>query len=146
MPFVDADKTKWVKNTRIQQNIKFLYSLAGLIVLLISWGFISSPTTWGFLFYVGDQIKDFLSRVVPPDIRYFGKIMPALWDTITISVFGTGIAVIVSFFLSFLAAKNTTPNSIIRLIVLIFIVASRSVNSMILGPCYCSDRWSRPAC
>ena len=88
-------------------------------------------TTWEFVFDAGYQIKDFFSRMFPPDVMYFGKIMPALWDTITISVFGTGIAVIISFFLSFLAAKNTTPNSVVRLVVLTFIVASRSVNSMI---------------
>ena len=131
MPFVDAEKTKWVRRTRTQQNIRFAYTLAGLIVLLISWNFVSKQTTWEFVFDAGYQIKDFFSRMFPPDVMYFGKIMPALWDTITISVFGTGIAVIISFFLSFLAAKNTTPNSVVRLVVLTFIVASRSVNSMI---------------
>ena len=131
MPFVDLEKTKWVRRTRRQQNIRFVYTLLGLIVLLVSWQFVSSQTTWEFVFDAGYQIKDFFSRMFPPDVKYFSKIIPALWDTITISVFGTGIAVILSFFLAFLAAKNTTPNSVVRLIVLTFIVASRSVNSMI---------------
>lgn len=131
MPFVDLEKTKWVRRTRRQQNIRFAYTLLGIIVLLVSWQFVSSQTTWEFVFDAGYQIKDFFSRMFPADVKYFSKIMPALWDTITISVFGTGIAVILSFFLAFLAAKNTTPNSVVRLIVLTFIVASRSVNSMI---------------
>ncbi|MDY5931455.1 MAG: phosphonate ABC transporter, permease protein PhnE [Candidatus Ornithospirochaeta sp.] len=131
MPFVDSERKEWVRRTRKQQNARFAFTLLGLIVLLVSWNFVSSQTTWEFVLDAGYQIHDFFSRMFPPDVRYFSKIMPALWDTITISVFGTGIAVLISFFLAFLAAKNTTPSSIVRLVVLTFIVASRSVNSMI---------------
>lgn len=131
MPFVDSERKEWVRRTRKQQNARFAFTLLGLIVLLVSWNFVSSQTTWEFVLDAGYQINDFFSRMFPPDVRYFSKIMPALWDTITISVFGTGIAVLISFFLAFLAAKNTTPSSIVRLVVLTFIVASRSVNSMI---------------
>lgn len=122
---------EWKKNTAKQQTEKFILVLIGIVAVMVSWSFISKETTWEFVKDAPTQIADFLSRMFPPDFRYFGKILPALWDTITISVFGTGIAVILSFFLAILAAKNTTPHPVIRLVVLTIIVASRSVNSMI---------------
>lgn len=121
----------WNRKTKRQSWISFMMWLVGFVVVFVSCAYVSKQTTWEFVSDASSQIKDFLSRMFPPDVKYFGKIMPALWDTITISVFGTGIAVIISFFLAFLAAKNTTPNKIVRMIVLVIIVASRSVNSMI---------------
>ncbi len=126
-----AGVMSWKRFTPKQELNKFLLYLAGIVVFLVSWSFISKQTTWEFVKDAPIQIADFLSRMFPPDFKYFGKIMPALWDTITISVYGTGIAVIISFFFAILAAKNTSPNPVIRMVVLTLIVASRSVNSMI---------------
>lgn len=132
MPLIKKENQLfWKKRTPSESLASYASWLFGIIVLLISAKYVSDRTTWEFVGDASAQIKDFISRMFPPDVRYFGKVMPALWDTITISVFGTGIAVIISFFLAFLAAKNTTPNAAVRMIVLIFIVASRSVNSMI---------------
>ncbi len=121
----------WKRRTAEQERTRFILWFIAIVAILISWTFISKQTTWEFVLDAPVQIKDFLSRMFPPDVKYFGKIAPALWDTITISVFGTAIAVVISFLLAILAAKNTTPNSVVRLVVLTIIVASRSVNSMI---------------
>lgn len=132
MPLIKKNDTlDWQRRTPIQIRNRFLGGFAALIVLLIAFSYISKQTMWVFVYDAPVQIRDFLTRMFPPDIRYFGKIAPALWDTITISVFGTGVAVVISFGLAILAAKNTSPNSIIRMVVLTIIVASRSVNSMI---------------
>ena len=121
----------WKPKTAQEQVIAAGYWILALAILVVSCTYVGKHTTWGFVFDAPKQIKDFFSRMFPPDVRYFGKILPALWDTITISIFGTGIAVILSFFLGFLAAKNTSPNKAVRFAVLCIIVASRSVNSMI---------------
>lgn len=132
MPLIrKEDQLSWKRRTQKQERNRFLLWLLALVAILVSWTFVSKETTWEFVKDAPKQIQDFLSRMFPPDFKYFGKILPALWDTITISVFGTGIAVILSFFLAILAAKNTTPHPAIRLVILTIIVASRSVNSMI---------------
>lgn len=132
MPLVKKnDVLEWKRRTPRQTLTRFILLLVAIVAVLVSWSFISAETTWEFVKDAPRQIQDFLSRMFPPDIKYFGKILPALWDTITISVFGTGIAVVLSFFLAILAAKNTSPHPAIRLVVLTIIVASRSVNSMI---------------
>lgn len=121
----------WKRRTVSQQRTRFFSFLVILVIFLISSSYIGRQTMWEFVSDAPVQIRDFVSRMFPPDVKYFGRIMPALWDTITISVFGTGIAVVISFLLAIMAAKNTTPNSAIRMVVLTIIVASRSVNSMI---------------
>ena len=132
MPLVKKnDVLEWKRRTPRQTLTRFILLLVAIVAVLVSWSFISAETTWEFVKDAPRQIQDFLSRMFPPDIKYFGKILPALWDTITISVFGTGIAVVLSFFLAILAAKNTSPHPAVRLVVLTIIVASRSVNSMI---------------
>jgi phosphonate transport system permease protein len=121
----------WKRYTSSENRRRFLTFLGALVIFLIAAAYIGTQTMWEFVSDAPAQIRDFLGRMFPPDLRYFGRIAPALWDTITISVFGTGIAVVISFFLAILAAKNTTPNGVVRMIALTIIVASRSVNSMI---------------
>nr|WP_321262475.1 phosphonate ABC transporter, permease protein PhnE [uncultured Sphaerochaeta sp.] len=132
MPIIKEDSSVlWKRRTKTQSRNRFFVFLGMMVVFLVSVAFVSKQTMWVFVLDAPAQIQDFIGRMFPPDVRYFGKIAPALWDTITISVFGTGIAVVISFVLAILAAKNTTPNSVVRMVVLTIIVASRSVNSMI---------------
>ena len=121
----------WQRRSAVQKRNRFFIFLGLMVLFLVSIAYVSKQTMWVFVLDAPAQISDFIGRMFPPDIRYFGKVAPALWDTITISIFGTVIAVVLSFVLAILAAKNTTPNSVVRMIVLTIIVASRSVNSMI---------------
>lgn len=127
----DGDNFIWKRKTASEQRTHFFVVATIVVIFFISASYISKQTMWEFVSDAPVQIRDFISRMFPPDVKYFGKIAPALWDTITISVYGTGIAVVISFLLAILAAKNTTPNSTVRMVVLTIIVASRSVNSMI---------------
>ncbi len=127
----DGSTVIWHRHSAVQKRNHFLVFLLLMVIFLASLAYVSKQTMWVFVFDAPAQIYDFIGRMFPPDVRYFGKVAPALWDTITISIFGTVIAVVISFVLSILAAKNTTPNSAVRMVVLTIIVASRSVNSMI---------------
>jgi phosphonate transport system permease protein len=60
--------------------------------------------------------------------------MEPLWDTINIATLGTLLAIVAAVPLAFLAARNTTPSArMVRPLVLVLIVASRSINSLIWG-------------
>jgi phosphonate transport system permease protein len=54
-----------------------------------------------------------------------------LWDTLTIATLGTALSFVISVPVAFLAARNTTPNLLVRYIALFIIVGTRSVNSLI---------------
>ncbi|MCK9288280.1 MAG: phosphonate ABC transporter, permease protein PhnE [Sphaerochaetaceae bacterium] len=132
MPIISQDDLNlWMRRDRKVQRKRYLSWLIALIIIGVGFAYISRQTMWEFVSDAPRQIRDFLSRMFPPDVKYFSRIWPALWDTINISIFGTGIAVVISIPLAILAAKNTTVHPIVRGVVLAIIVASRSVNSMI---------------
>jgi len=132
MPLIKYDgHSSWMRRTSASQRKRVAAWLGACIIVAIAFAYISQHTMWIFVTDAPRQIRDFLSRMFPPDLSYFPRIWPALWETINISIFGTGIAVALSIPLAILAAKNTSPHPVVRGIVLAIIVASRSVNSMI---------------
>jgi phosphonate transport system permease protein len=80
------------------------------------------------------QAADIGDRMMPPAFGYFSELMEPLWDTINIATLGTLLAIVAAVPLAFLAARNTTPSArMVRPLVLVLIVASRSINSLIWG-------------
>jgi phosphonate transport system permease protein len=123
----------WEKKSSAQKRNEFFIVLICFVVTAIALRYIFKQTFWEFVADAPAQLRDFLSRMFPPDPTYMRRIIPSLWETVNIAVFGTGFAVLLSIPLSILAAKNTTPHPIFRAIALVLIVTSRAVNSMIWG-------------
>lgn len=61
------------------------------------------------LFESGPNIKEFFSRMVPPDWSATELVIRATLETLTIALGGTFLAVLASLPLGFLAASNVTP-------------------------------------
>src|SRR5690606_32479612 len=80
-----------------------------------------------------EQAADLVDRMWPPRWDYFPTILKHLVETIHIATLGTGIAVVLSVPLAFLAARNTTLNGFTWAIGRALLVASRSVNTVIWG-------------
>ena len=132
MPWKNKDnKNEWVFRSQEESLKRFFLLLAGLIVFLIASKFISDATMWPFVLDAPVQAMDFVTRMFPPDLAYTNRILPALWDTINLAVFGTVLAALMSVPIAIMAAQNTTPHRIVRGIALTIIVTSRSVNSLI---------------
>ncbi|MDX1738779.1 MAG: phosphonate ABC transporter, permease protein PhnE, partial [Alphaproteobacteria bacterium] len=89
-------------------------------------------TTWFFVFDAPRIAHDIFTRAMPPKWEYINKLWVPLWDTFNIATIGTGVAILFGVPMAFLTASNTTPSRfIIRPICMLFIVASRSINSLI---------------
>lgn len=54
-------------------------------------------------------IWDLLSRMLPPNWAFFGKLVKPAWETILIAVWGTLLAVALALPVTFLAARNLSP-------------------------------------
>lgn len=132
MPLVTKDdKPTWLWRDSRDALRRYFKWLIGAIIVLIGARYIGGQTMWVFVFDAPEQAADFVSRMIPPDFTYMRRIVPALWDTINIAVFGTAGAVLISIPVAILAAKNTTPHAFVRAIAMTIIVVSRSVNSLI---------------
>ncbi len=73
------------------------------------------------------------SEAMPPDFANARDWVKPLMDTLAMSVAGTAMAVIFSFPLAFLAARNTSPHPVIFQIARTLLNALRSVPELILG-------------
>lgn len=69
----------------------------------------------------------------PPDFGNVNRWWVPLIDTLAMSVAGTAIAVVLSFPLAFIAARNTSPHPIIYLLARTLLNALRSVPELIMG-------------
>jgi phosphonate transport system permease protein len=107
----------------------------GLVALTVfCWRVMTADTIWAFVEDAPRQAADIFGRMLPPRWEYANRLWLPLWDTLNIATLGTGLAVLISTPLAFLAARNTTPNAwLVRPVALLVIVTSRSINSLIWG-------------
>lgn len=144
MPLVNKDTYRiWKRHSRQESLIHWFITTGVLLLFFISFRVISANTLWVFVLDAPKQGWDILTRMIPPELSYAGKLWQPLWDTIVIASFGTLGAIIIAFPVAFFAAKNTSPaGGIFRPVALLLIVTSRSINSLawaimlvtILGP------------
>jgi len=69
----------------------------------------------------------------PPDFSRLNTWLYPLLDTVAMSIAGTGLAVLLSFLLCFLAARNTTPHPVLYWLARLFLNLVRSVPELIMG-------------
>lgn len=70
---------------------------------------------------------------LPPDFSRMSHWGKPLLDTLAMSIAGTAICIIFSFFLGFLAARNTTPHPLVYSGARMFLNFMRAVPELILG-------------
>ncbi|MCK0745124.1 phosphonate ABC transporter, permease protein PhnE [Chromohalobacter nigrandesensis] len=106
--------------------------LALVALFVYCWQVMNAETMWVFVADAPTQAADIGSRMWPPNLGYLPELMKPLWDTLNIATLGTLGGVIMAVPVAFLAARNTTPSTVlIRPLALWVIVASRSINSLI---------------
>jgi phosphonate transport system permease protein len=107
----------------------------GIVALTVfCWRVMTADTIWAFVWDAPRQAADIFGRMVPPRWDYADRLWLPLWDTLNIATIGTLIAVVIATPLAFLAARNTTPSTLlVRPVALFVIVASRSINALIWG-------------
>jgi len=77
--------------------------------------------------------KIIVAEGVPPDFSRYRDWAPALLDTVVMSIAGTAMAVVLSFFVAFLAARNTAPHAIIYLLARGLLILFRAIPELITG-------------
>jgi phosphonate transport system permease protein len=122
----------WQLRTRKQTIVRWFAWLTVVAVFMWCWKRISDATTWFFVWDAPRIAGDIGSRAFPPRWSYMEKLWLPIWDTINIATLGTLLALAMAVPVAFLAARNTTPNAyLIRPLMLLIIVSSRSINSLI---------------
>jgi len=101
------------------------------VVFIVVWALSNMDIPWFYFLDAHIQAKDLIVRMWPPDLNYAGE--RPLIETIHIATIGTAITCVIAFPVAFLAARNTTFNSVTWLIGRLILVGSRSVNTVVWG-------------
>lgn len=72
-------------------------------------------------------------EAMPPDFTNVSAWLKPLVDTLAMSIAGTAVAVLFSFPLAFLAARNTSPHPVVFQLARVLLNALRSVPELIMG-------------
>jgi phosphonate transport system permease protein len=122
----------WRKRTAPRSIALWLGWLLLVLLFVLAWEAMTRNQIWAFVWDAPEQAADLFGRMVPPRWSYMDQLWGPLWDTINIATLGTLLAIILAVPVAFLAARNTTPSTLlVRPIALFIIVASRSVNALI---------------
>ena len=122
----------WRKRTTGQSMLRWIGWLIGVAIFIACWQKISETTTWFFVWDSPRIADDIWSRATPPRWDYISQLGRPIWDTLNIATMGTLLALCMAVPIAFLAARNTTPSSIlVRPFALLVIVSTRSINSLI---------------
>lgn len=124
----------WRLRSSGQQLVVWLGWLALVALTVFCWRVMTADTIWAFVEDAPQQAADIFGRMLPPRWTYADQLWLPLWDTINIATLGTGLAILLGTPLAFLAARNTTPSTLlVRPVALLIIVSSRSINALIWG-------------
>ena len=122
----------WRKRTTGQSMLRWVGWLIGVAIFIACWQKISETTTWFFVWDSPRIADDIWSRATPPRWEYISQLGRPIWDTLNIATMGTLLALCMAVPIAFLAARNTTPSSLlVRPVALLVIVSTRSINSLI---------------
>ncbi len=119
----------WRRFDPRQTLVRYAWYLGIVAVATASLG--TLDITWVYLLDAHVQAADLLVRMVPPDWSYLEAVVGAMIETIHIATLGTIATVVIAFPLAFLAARNTTFNTLTWTIGRFILVASRSVNTVV---------------
>ncbi|MFO7729548.1 MAG: phosphonate ABC transporter, permease protein PhnE [Spirochaetia bacterium] len=119
----------WKRYTFKQKVSRYLafFVVAGLLL----WTFNTIDVFWPWVWSAPEEIRDMVSRMMPPNPYAIPRILPVLIETINIATIGTVFAVIISLPIAYFGARNVSPNKITLGIARLIIVATRSINTLI---------------
>ena len=103
-----------------------------IIVMSLIWSWQSVEVIEEFLYDAPEQLMDMFHRMTPLDYGFYKiSIHDALVETLHIATLGTLITLIFAVPLALLNAPNITPSKTLNWIAQFFLVATRSINSLV---------------
>ncbi len=103
----------------------------GTLLFVYCCQFIRDRTQGQFIWDAPQQAGEMINRALPPEWNYLPQLCIPLWETLNIATLGTLLGMAIALPTAFLAAHNTTLHPLVCQLALLFIVTSRSVNSLI---------------
>ncbi|CED58335.1 Phosphonate ABC transporter, permease protein [Moritella viscosa] len=121
---------EWQRFTPSERITRFAIYLC--LVSAIVWSWQTVEVIPEFLYDAPAQFADMFERMMPLDYAFYPEsIHEAMIETLNIATLGTLFTLIFAIPLALLNAPNITPNKTLNWIAQVFLVSSRSVNSLV---------------
>jgi len=122
-------RPRWEHHTRRQRLARFCGLLVTLVVF--AWAWHALGVRYDFVVSAPAEVQDLLMRMYPPDTAYSYEIVGPLIETVNIAVLGTGLSVLLSVPIAYLAAENTSPTRLTYLAGKLVVTVTRSISVII---------------
>jgi phosphonate transport system permease protein len=120
------------KQMRLRRYVKL--SIWGVFAVAVLWyAAVQIKLSPGALFLGIPFMWDFITRLFPPDFSYLSVLGQATIETVQIAIWGTLLAIILSIPLSFLGARNTSPNIVVFHLTRLLLNALRAINELVFA-------------
>lgn len=116
--------------SKVAQDLKYL-GLLLLIVVPFIWASHGTGSSLGRFFAGAPLAKRFISSMYPPDFSALPKLMQPLLETVHIAIVAIICTTALALPMSFLAARNTSPNHAVYRIARCIISVIRSVPTLL---------------
>lgn len=120
---------RWQRRSPRETLLRYFVYLASVAVVV--WSVRDVDIFWPWVVDAPVEIADMLGRMIPPNWTNGHLIFDAMIQTINIATLATLLALLIAIPVSYLAAQNTTPNSVTLALGRLIVVSSRSVNTII---------------
>lgn len=121
----------WQRFTPRQTLVRYAWYVG--VVFVAVWSVSNLDIPWFYFLDAHIQAADLFVRMWPPDVDFLDRLYEPLIETIHIATLGTVATLAIAFPVAFLAARNTTFNSVTWFIGRLILVTSRSVNTVVWG-------------
>jgi phosphonate transport system permease protein len=121
----------WRRFSPRQTLIRYAWYIA--IVAVATWSISNLDLPWFYFLDAHIQAMDLVTRMWPPDVSFWKTQAAPLLETIHIATLGTIFTFFIAFPVAFLAARNTTFNTVTWFVGRLILVTSRSVNTVVWG-------------
>ena len=126
---IEEPTPSWRRYDRRASIRRYLLLFAGLLVLIGSWR--QLEVRYDYVVTAPWEIQDLTSRMFPPDVAYTGEIVAPMIETVHMSILGTGLAIVISVPIAYLAAENVSPHWTLTYLGKLVIAVTRSVSAII---------------
>jgi len=127
MSHIDKEWQRFTSSERIARFAIYLCFVSAIV-----WSWQTVEVIPEFLYDAPAQFADMFERMMPLDYAFYPEsIHEAMVETLNIATLGTLFTLIFAIPLALLNAPNITPNKTLNWIAQVFLVSSRSVNSLV---------------
>lgn len=118
-------------NNRLQRYRRYVVML--VIAALYYWAIEGTDFNPTHLIAGAPFMIDFVQRMFPPDFSNFWKLAAKAVETLQMAIVGSTTGALIALPLSFLAARNSSPNALVYRIVRTMFDIGRGINEIVWG-------------